>query len=300
MTSSPVSIVAFEKSGGVVQFTIYKINVNLGGKSWSVWRRYRQFKELNDFIGEFVHIGGNERDNDAWFGEGNASQLFPPKIYPNGDTVVRQRMVTLNAWLNKVMAFRPSATLKERVENALNGFFDLTHKGKSGLATAANADTNKELVKECFLRVKLSNSLMYGTYFVGLTRDNTLYICKKIYDSPLNSAYAAKLGAPGTSLKADMKGDRCFKLEGGDQNVYFEFSSKEESAEWFRAISTACVPAPLEKITPEKRRELHMEEQRRKQLKAKEDLGQGGGKEDVFVGITGGNAQDSLSASVGI
>ena len=156
MTSSPVSIVAFEKSGGVIQFTIYKINVNLGGNSWSVWRRYRQFKELNDMIGEFVHIGGNERDNDAWFGEGNASQLFPPKIYPNGDTVVRQRMVTLNAWLNKVMAFRPSATLKERVENALNGFFDLTHKGKSGLGLGIFI--GKILLEKNFATISCKNS----------------------------------------------------------------------------------------------------------------------------------------------
>ena len=303
MAASPVAITAFGTSGGVVQFTIYKVDVNLGGDSWSVWRRFKQFKELNDMIGEFVHIGGNEKDSGNWFGEGNASQLFPPKVYPNGDSVIRQRMVTLNAWLNKVMAFRPSANLKQRVETGLNGFFDVLHKGQSGLASAAGNDRGKELVRETFLRVKLTNSLMYGIYYVGLTRDNMIYICKKIYDPPRDSVFACKLDATGGRINTFMKGDCGFNLQGADNDVHFEFSTREETAEWFRAISAACQPAPLEKITPEKRREMHMEEQRRKQEekeRAKEDMQRSQGKEDVFIGSTGGNAADLLSASHGI
>ena len=97
------------------------------------------------------------------------------------------------------MAFRPSETIKERVETALDGFFDIINKGRSGLASAVGVDKNKELVRECFLRVKLSKSLIYGIYYVGLTRDNTLYICKKMYDPPHAAAYTARLGMAGSA-----------------------------------------------------------------------------------------------------
>ena len=297
-----VQITGFGRGGGVVKHTIYKVDVSLGGGSWSVWRRYNQFKELNDRIGQYVQIGGNEKDTEAWFGQGTPSQLFPPKAYPNSDSVVRDRMVTLNAWLLKVMAFRPSANLKQRVEESLNTFFDAINKGKSGLMVDAGRDENKQLVRESFLRVKMTNSLFFGVYYVGLTKDNTLYFCKSIYDKPHDAIKVVKLNAPFAKINVYMQGELNFQIAGEGTDIVLSFKNRDDTTSWFRLFSDACVPDPLEKISPSKRREMHVEEQRRKQEereRASQDLARSRGKEDVFLGSTG-NTADLLSASYGV
>jgi hypothetical protein len=302
MTSSPgpsVTVVSYGTSGGVVSYTVYRIEVSLGNERWTIYRRYKLFSQLNDKLSEIVDIGGSDNDKSFFFQ--NVSRHLPPKKFPNGESVVKARLITLNDYLMAVMQFRPSAVIKSRVEILLNDFFDVTHKGQSGLALAFPLQDNN-IIKEQFIRLKLTGSLFFGNYYVGVTKTNTLYVCKKIYDTPGEASFMLQLDSQGGQLKPSFQEETTIILKGNDVDVCFDFGTKEDAASWYRVFTAACIKPVLGRIDSETRRKSHMENERRKQEereRAAQDEARSLPKQDIHLGSTGVTA-DLMSANYGV
>lgn len=303
MTSSSgpsVRVVSHGTSGGVVSYTVYRVEVSLGNESWTIYRRYKVFSQLNDRLSEIVDIGGS--DNDKTFFFQKVSPYLPPKKFPNSPGVVQARMISLNDYLVQVMQFRPSSVIKSRVEMLLNDFFDIAHRGQSGLSLAFPLDDSR-VIKEAFVRLKLTGSMFFGNYYVGITAANTLYVCKKIHDTPGEATFAVQLDQRGSLLKPAFKGEIALVLTNHDDiDVTFEFGTKEEAASWYRVFSAACTPAVLERIDGNTRRQSHMDNERRKQEereRAAQDEAKSLPKQDIHLGSTGVTA-DLMSANYGV
>jgi hypothetical protein len=293
-----VSITSTTEAGGVVKHTLYRVEVSFAGQSWVIWRRYKQFAGLNDALTEAVSIGGDDNDKEVFFNQ--VANSLPPKTIPSGKDVVAARVVSLHTYLCNLLQFRPSVTIKPKVEKSLNEFYDFANKGASGLAVAFPQE-EKAILRENFLRIRLTNSLFYGNYYVGLSKDKVLYVCKKIYDSPRDATLVIYMDKQGGRLQPSFQGQTVVSLKNGDDiDINFEFDNKADAASWFGALGAACVGDVIERISPEKRREQHAANENKKmeaQRAAKE--ASRGPTQNITLG-TVGNTVDAMSSEYGV
>lgn len=294
-------IVSYGTSGGVVSYTVYKIEVSLGGDNWVIYRRYRLFALLNSKLAETVDVAGSSGDKESYFQR--VEPYLPPKAFPNGENVIKARLISLNDYLMMILQFRPSASIKTRVEHILNDFFDIKNKGKSGLALAFPLEENK-VIRESFVRLKLTGSLFYGNYYVGVLKNNVMFICKKIYDTPSDATLVVELDSQGERLQPSFNGENIIMLQGTTIDISFEFPNREDAVAWHRMLSSSCAPAVLERITADKRRQSHVETSRRKQEERErtaQDEAKSYGRQDIYFGSAGtGNTTDHMSANYGV
>ena len=124
--------------GGVFKHVEYKIEVNLDGSTWDIYRRYASFVALDRGIRSIL--------GESFVERGNYNPKLPSKELPHylNPSAVHSRLTGLNQYLQEVISFVPPEKHKDTIRNRLREFLDTENRGKSGIRISLDARNNPQ------------------------------------------------------------------------------------------------------------------------------------------------------------
>ena len=231
----------------------YKIEINLEGAYWEVYRRYSDFSHLDKNIR--MTLG------DIWCEENNFKPKLPGKDLPyaiSGDTVDK-RIPLLNDYMSEMLGFTPPEDKKNLVKNLLRAFLDMDNRGKSGIRVSMELQAGRggpanTVLRESFALVSRPTSfnLIYQACFIALTSHKVLYVCSKVYDRAPQAKHVLALDTGGFSVTAVSQ--TRFDLKSLTETFQFCFINENDAAHWMRAVGDATLQQTMARTTEASRR----------------------------------------------
>jgi len=293
----PVCITNYTPVGGIFKHIEYKMEMNLEGAYWEVYRRYSEFATLNKKIR--LALG------DIWCKENDFKPTLPGKEIPhqlNGD-VIDKRIPLLNEFMADMIGFTPPEDKKNAVKELLRTFLDMDNRGKSGIRRSLDVHHSKggdliTVVRESFALVSRPKTfnMIYQSCFIALTTQKVLYICSKVYDRAQEAKHTLPLDHGLYRVKAVSK--TRFDLVSPDNRFNFSFVNENDAAHWMRAVGDATIQQTMERSTEVSRRESQQKQQAEHDAAEQKALN-ARPQQHEFHGSTGGTV-DNLSAQFGV
>jgi len=293
----PVLITNWTPVGGVFKHIEYKMEINLEGAYWEVYRRYSDFAHLNKNVR--LTLG------DLWCQQNGFKPELPGKELPyaiNGD-IVDKRIPLLNEYMSAMIGFTPPDDKKNLIKNLLRAFLDMDNRGKSGVRVSMEQQTSRggpgvTVQRESFALVSrpTTYNLIYQACFIALTSHKVLYICSKVYDRASQAKHVLALDTGGFSVKAVSQ--TRFDLKSKTETYNFCFINENDAAHWMRAVGEATLQQTMVRATEASRRENMQRQQAEEtaQRKAAEQLRP---QQHEYHGSVGGTS-DQLSMQFGV
>jgi hypothetical protein len=288
------SITNWTPVGGVFKHIEYKMEVNLDGAFWEVYRRYKSFEALDAAV---RHVLG-----DSYISEHGFKPTLPGKDLPHylNSSVVNKRMNALNEYLADIIAYNPPDQHKEAIRGNLREFLDTQNRGKSGVRVSIESSNDGRLVvREAFGLVARPSTfnMVYQGCFVALTSDKVLYVCSNVYDAADRAKHIISLNRGGYTVKG--KDSIRFTLQGNDLNLDFKFTNENDAAHWMRAMGDATLMDTMARSTEASRRNDILRQQEEAEATARaqrdaRDRAHAQNQADKY------NTKDTLSSNFGI
>jgi len=287
--------------GGVFKHVEYKMEVNLDGAFWEVYRRYKTFDKLDAAI---RNVLGPVHLEEKGFEPALPAKDLPYSVGGGSSTALDKRIRELNKYLTDIIAYSPPEKHKETIRGHMREFLDTENRGKSGVRVSLEARGNgnsggASVVREAFgLVAKPSTfNLVYQGVFIALTNEKVLYICSNVYDKADRAKHCIPLNMGGyrTIPCAANK----FDLSGNGLQLSFKFVNEHDAAHWMRAIGDATQADVVQRTTDASRRagqqQAHQQQQAQQQQQAAEDE-----RRRAEATAVRYNTKDDLSANFGV
>jgi len=266
----PVKITDWTPVGSIFKHAEYKLEVNLDGSFWEVYRRYSQFVTLDNAIRALLGA--------IQIQESNYSPTLPGRDIPGWltETLVKKRIAILNQYLTEIVAYNPPDQHKESIRTLIRDFLDTEYRGKSGIRLSLENKKGSghiSIIRESFnlvARPKTYNMIYQGCY-TAISSSKVLYICSNFYDSDTDAKHTIKLDSGG--YKVESVDDKNFNLIGNNLFLSWKFHKSDDCAHWMRTIADATLDPVVERSTETSRRaeQQRIQQQMDAEAQAKSD-----------------------------
>ena len=291
------SITNWTPVGGVFKHVEYKMEVNLDGAFWEVYRRYKSFQALDTAI-RFVL--GKIYLEEKGFAPELPSKDLPYSVGGGSSSNIEKRIEKLNQYLVDIIAYSPPDQHKEAIRGHMREFLDTENRGKSGVRVSLEArQTGVSVVREAFGLVARPSTfnMIYQGVFIALTNEKKLYICSNVYDSADRAKHCISLNMGGyKTIPIDVNK---FDLEGNGITLCFKFINEHDSAHWLRAIGDATAGEVMQRTTEASRRSAHQEAQAQAQAAAAAQANDAH-RRQMLAAEHKFNTKDALSENFGV
>ncbi len=297
MALKPVQITNWTPVGGVFKHVEYKLEINMEGAFWEVYRRYNDFAELDQNVR--AQLG------DVFCEKGSYKPTLPGKEMPyvSNKEVVDKRLPLLNTYLTDILEFDPPEEHKASIRNFIRFFLDMDNRGKSGVRMSLDNQRGKgatptTVIRESFALISSPKTLNMLTHscFIALASNKTLYICNNVYDPIERARHIIQLDSGRCTIAA--VGKNAFRLTSGDEGFNFTFLNEHEAAHWMRAVGDASLSQTIQRSTETSRRAEQQRQQKEEEARAK-TAQQALPTHHIKHGSVGGTT-DALSSQFGV